>query len=44
MAGYIKTRIPGLSEVTVMWEDEARSRGIPKAERALPLKPALYIE
>ena len=44
MTGYIKTRIPGLSEVTVMWEDEARSRGIPKAERALPLKPALYIE
>lgn len=42
--GYIKERIPGVNELVILWEDEARSRNIPKAERALPLKPALYLE
>ncbi len=32
------------SKVAVLWEDEARAKGIPKAERAMPLKPAIYIE
>ncbi|MEM1638939.1 MAG: leucine--tRNA ligase [Desulfurococcaceae archaeon] len=41
---YIKGKIPGVSEFVILWEDDARSRNIPKAERALPLKPALYLE
>ncbi|MEM2170242.1 MAG: leucine--tRNA ligase [Desulfurococcaceae archaeon] len=41
---YIKARLPGVREVVVLWEDEARTRNIPKAERALPLKPAIYLE
>ena len=44
LSNYIKSKIPGIQEVIVLWEDEARNKGIPKAERALPLKPALYIE
>jgi leucyl-tRNA synthetase len=30
--------------ISIIWEEEARHRGIPRAERALPLKPALYVE
>jgi leucyl-tRNA synthetase len=30
--------------ISIIWEEEARHRSIPRAERALPLKPALYIE
>jgi leucyl-tRNA synthetase len=30
--------------ISIMWEEEARHKNIPRAERALPLKPALYIE
>lgn len=41
---YIKSRLAEVDEVVVLWEDEARSLNIPKAERALPLRPALYIE
>jgi leucyl-tRNA synthetase len=44
MTEYIKAKVPGVVEVSVLWEDEARSKGIPKAERALPLRPAIYIE
>jgi leucyl-tRNA synthetase len=44
MAEHIKAKVPGVVEVYVLWEDEARSKGIPKAERALPLRPAIYIE
>ncbi len=33
----------GLS-ILVLWEEEARHKNIPRAERALPLKPALYID
>lgn len=32
------------TKVAILWEDEARARNIPKAERAAPLKPAIYIE
>jgi leucyl-tRNA synthetase len=39
---YLKSKL-GLS-VEVVWEEEARHRSIPRAERALPLKPALFIE
>ncbi|MEM4914692.1 MAG: leucine--tRNA ligase [Thermosphaera sp.] len=31
-------------KVEVLWEDEARARGIPKSEKSQPLKPAIYIE
>lgn len=41
---YIKSKLPGVEELVVIWEDEARARNIPKAERSLPLKPALYVE
>jgi len=41
-ADYI-ARKTGL-EVAVVWEEEARNRGIPRAEKAYPLKPAIYIE
>lgn len=41
MAPYYSRRF-GV-EVEVLWEDEARSKGIPKAERALPLKPSIFI-
>jgi len=30
--------------ISIIWEEEARHKNIPRAERALPLKPALYIE
>ncbi|MET1160106.1 MAG: leucine--tRNA ligase [Thermoprotei archaeon] len=30
--------------IEVLWEEEARDRGIPRAEKAHPLKPAFYIE
>ena len=39
---YLESKL-GLN-VQVLWEEEARHRNIPRAERALPLKPALYIE
>ena len=41
---YIKSRIGDVDEVVVLWEDEARAKNVSKAERALPLKPAIYIE
>ncbi|MCD6196463.1 MAG: class I tRNA ligase family protein, partial [Staphylothermus sp.] len=30
-------------EVTIMWEEEARSKKIPRAEKAYPLKPGIYL-
>lgn len=41
---YVKSKLAIDVPIIVLWEDEARLKGIPKAERALPLKPALYIE
>ncbi len=29
--------------VEIMWEEEARSKGVPRAEKAYPLKPAFYL-
>jgi leucyl-tRNA synthetase len=40
--GYFESKLG--AKVVVVWEDEARVKGIPKAERAMPLKPAIYIE
>ena len=31
-------------EIEVVWEDEAKQRNIRRAEKSLPLKPALYLE
>lgn len=31
-------------EIEILWEEEARSRGIAKAEKTQPLKPAFYLE
>lgn len=39
---YLESKLG--AKVVVVWEDEASQQGIPKAERALPLKPAIYIE
>ena len=39
---YIERRI-GLS-VDILWEEEAREKNIPKADKAYPLKPGFYIE
>ncbi len=39
---YIGRKI-GL-EVDIYWEEEARSKGIPRADKAYPLKPGFYIE
>lgn len=41
---YIKGKIPDVEEIVILWEDDARIKNIPKAERAIPLKPALYVE
>ncbi len=30
-------------EVTIMWEEEAKSKKIPRAEKAYPLKPGIYL-
>ncbi len=40
--GYI-SRKTGL-EITIYWEREAREKNIPRADKALPLKPGFYIE
>ncbi|MEM4654990.1 MAG: leucine--tRNA ligase [Thermosphaera sp.] len=45
----LKSAIPFIErktglKVEVLWEDEARARGIPKSEKSQPLKPAIYIE
>lgn len=40
--GYIEKKT-GL-RTTIMWEEEARSKGIVKAGKAMPLKPAFYLE
>ena len=40
--GYIEKKT-GL-KTTIMWEEEARSKGIIKAGKAMPLKPAFYLE
>lgn len=44
MIDYLKARIPEIKEFIVLWEDEARAQRIPKAERALPLRPGIYID
>jgi leucyl-tRNA synthetase len=31
-------------DVEVLWEDDARVKRIPKSEKALPLKPSIYVE
>jgi leucyl-tRNA synthetase len=31
-------------KIEVLWEDEARARGIPRSEKAQPLKPAIYVD
>lgn len=36
------SRKTGLKAI-VLWEDEARDKNIPRAEKAYPLKPALYV-
>ncbi|MEM4528136.1 MAG: leucine--tRNA ligase [Desulfurococcaceae archaeon] len=41
VVSYLKNKL-GL-DIEILWEDEARARNIPKAERALPLKPALFV-
>ncbi|MEM4717318.1 MAG: leucine--tRNA ligase, partial [Desulfurococcaceae archaeon] len=41
---YILRRVQAVKDIMILWEDEARVKNIPKAERSLPLKPAIYIE
>lgn len=41
---YIKSKVPEALEILVLWEDEAIRLSIPKADKSLPLKPAIYIE
>ncbi len=31
-------------KIEILWEDEARARGIPRSEKAQPLKPAIYVD